>query len=143
MRILVLNGPNLNMLGKREPAIYGSASLADVEAALRKEAATLGCEVVCFQSNHEGGLIDWIHEHDGQVDGAIINPGGLVHSSVPLHDAIKSVSYPIVEVHISNIHAREPWRSHTRTTSAARGCILGLGTRGYLLALHWLVEELT
>ncbi|MCC7106151.1 MAG: type II 3-dehydroquinate dehydratase [Chloroflexi bacterium] len=141
VRILVLNGPNLNLLGRREPHIYGATGLADVEAALRMEAQRLGCEVECFQSNHEGKLIDRIQESDGQVDGAIINPGGLTHTSVSLHDAIKAVSYPFVEVHISNIHAREAWRTQTVTTAACRGSVMGLGTRGYILALRWFAEQ--
>lgn len=141
MRILVLNGPNLNMLGRREPHIYGSTTLADVEAMLRREAEALGCEVVFFQSNHEGALVDTIQQHDGQVDGAIINPGGLTHSSVSLHDAMKAVGYPFVEVHVSNLHTREPWRTRTVTTAAAKGSIQGLGVRGYLLALRWLAEH--
>ncbi|GIW07621.1 MAG: 3-dehydroquinate dehydratase [Dehalococcoidia bacterium] len=140
MEIWVLNGPNLNMLGIREPDIYGRMTLADLNAMLTETARELGAHLDFFQSNHEGALIDRIHAGYGRgLAGAILNPGGLTHTSIALHDAIKAVDYPVVEVHLSNVARREPWRSHSYVAAAAVGTIAGLGWRGYELALRYLV----
>ncbi len=142
MSYLVLNGPNLNLLGTREPHIYGAETLADVERKLVEEGASLGVTVECFQSNHEGALIDRIHAArlDGTV-GIIINPGGLTHTSVALRDALAGVALPVVEVHISNVHRREEFRHHSYISGIAEGVIAGLGVHGYLAALHWFVSR--
>ena len=134
--VFVLNGPNLNLLGTREPAIYGSATLADVEAACRARAQALGLAVRFEQTNHEGQLIDWLHEAGRSAAGVALNPGGLTHTSVALHDAIKAVAPPVIEVHLSNPAAREPFRHHSYVASAARGTIAGLGVLGYVLAIE-------
>ena len=135
--ILVLNGPNLNRLGRREPQIYGRETLADVEGACRSHGAELGLVVECRQSNAEGQLIDWIHAAcDGGVAGLVINPAAFSHTSVAVLDALKNFSGPILEVHISNIHQREPFRHHSYVSSVAQGVICGFGTQGYLFALQ-------
>ena len=145
-KILVLNGPNLNLLGTREPAQYGTATLADVEAMCRKAGQRLGHEVECFQSNWEGALIDKIHEwgllhKKGQALGCVFNPGALTHTSVALHDAIKGVDgLPVIECHISNVHAREAFRHHSWVSPAAAGIVIGFGVQGYLIALEGLVR---
>jgi 3-dehydroquinate dehydratase II len=144
--ILVLNGPNLNLLGTREPAIYGATTLADVEALCRDAGARLGVTVDCRQSNHEGLLLDWIHEagaahRAGQLMGAVFNAGAYTHTSVALHDAIKGSGLPVVEVHISNVHAREPFRHHSYLSPAAAGIVVGFGVDGYVLALEGLVRR--
>ena len=144
--ILVLNGPNLNLLGTREPAIYGATTLADVEALCRETATRLGVAVDCRQSNHEGLLLDWIHEagaahRAGQLMGAVFNAGAYTHTSVALHDAIKGSGLPVVEVHISNVHAREPFRHHSYLSPAAAGIVVGFGVDGYVLALEGLVRR--
>lgn len=134
--VYVLNGPNLNLLGLREPEIYGSDTLDDIAAALEDQARGLGLEIDLRQSNHEGHLIDWLHE--ASADGAkavILNPGGYTHTSVALHDAVKAVSVPVIEVHLSNPHAREPFRHRSYIGKAAKGTIAGFGAMGYLLAL--------
>ncbi len=141
MKFLVLHGPNLNLFGRREPHIYGTTTLAEINRAIEDLARDLGVEVVIFQSNHEGALIDKLHEHIDDVQGCILNPGGLTQYSVSLHDCIKAMPFPVIEVHLSNLAAREPWRHHSIIAPAARGSIMGLGWRGYLLALRWLVEE--
>jgi 3-dehydroquinate dehydratase-2 len=137
MKLLLLNGPNLNLLGSREPAIYGAATLADVEAMCAAEGQALGLEVTAFQSNHEGALIDRIHaaRHEG-VRFIVINPGGLTHTSVALRDALAGVAIPFIEVHISNVHKREAFRHHSFLSDVAEGVIVGLGTIGYRLALQ-------
>ena len=141
MTILVVNGPNLNLLGRREPAVYGAATLADVERAVRERAAELGAEVDFFQSNSEGGLIDYLQARAPQAAGVILNGGGYTHTSVALRDCIAALSVPVVEVHISNIHAREEFRRTSLTAPVARGIISGLGPRGYVLALDYLIAE--
>jgi len=144
VRILVLNGPNVNMLGIREPHIYGSTTLDQINGRLEALAQELGdVQLEFFHTNHEGALLDRIQAGHGQdLAGAIINPGGLTHSSVALHDAIKAVDYPFVEVHLSNIQQREEWRHRSLVAMAAKGTIAGLGWRGYELALRYLVASL-
>jgi 3-dehydroquinate dehydratase-2 len=135
--IFVLNGPNLNLLGTREPEIYGSDTLDDIASMLEDRARELGLEVDVRQSNHEGHLIDWLHE--AQASGAravILNAGAYTHTSVALHDAIKAMCTPVIEVHISNPHAREAFRHHSYVSPVASGVICGFGVRGYLLALE-------
>ncbi|MDD9942033.1 MAG: type II 3-dehydroquinate dehydratase [Myxococcales bacterium] len=141
-QLLVLHGPNLNRLGAREPEIYGRDTLNDVNALLASLASSLGATVECRQSNHEGQLIDWLHEVGDVFDGAIINPAGLTHTSVALRDAIASVPGPVIECHLSNIHAREPFRHKSVTAGACAGAIMGFGTRSYTLALRALVDLL-
>lgn len=143
MQVLVLNGPNLNRLGKRQPEVYGSTTLADVEKQIHERAAELGVSVDCRQSNHEGQLIDWVHEAADAGWPVIINPGGFTHTSVALRDALAEVAdgAGFIEVHISNVHAREPFRQHSYLSAIARGVIAGLGTHGYLLALEALAKR--
>ena len=142
MRIAVHNGPNLNLLGRREPEIYGRETLADIEAQLRADAEGLGVELDWFQSNHEGALIDAVQSLPGRADGAIINAGALTHSSLGLRDAFLAVKLPFVEVHLSNLFAREQARQHTVLGDLATGFICGFGARGYRLALGALVDRL-
>ncbi len=137
---LILNGPNLNLLGTREPAIYGAQTLADVEALCEKSCANHGLRLDFRQSNHEGVLIDWIHEAGqaysaGTLAGMVFNAGAYTHTSVALHDAIKGAGVPVIELHISNVHAREPFRHRSYLSPVARGVILGLGVQGYALAI--------
>jgi 3-dehydroquinate dehydratase II len=139
--VLILNGPNLNLLGSRSPEIYGTTTLAELEELCRREAGQLGLEAVCRQSNHEGQLIDWIQEAGPEVQagrsiGAVFNPGALTHTSVALHDAIEAVRLPVIEVHISNIHNREDFRHRSWISPVARGSIVGLGIHGYPLAIR-------
>jgi 3-dehydroquinate dehydratase II len=141
--VLVLNGPNLNLLGTRKPEVYGRTSLADVEEICRQEAGKLGLEVVFRQSNHEGQLIDWIHEFGREVKagrsiGAVYNPGAHTHTSVALHDAIEGAELPVIELHISNVHQREEFRHHSYISPAARGIVVGFGVLGYALAINGL-----
>lgn len=147
MTLLVLHGPNLNLLGTREPGTYGAATLADVEANCRAAAARHGHTLEALQSNHEGVLIDAIHAAGkrfkaGEVLGVVMNPGAYTHTSIALHDAIAGVApLPVMEVHISNVHAREPFRHHSYLSGIARGVIAGLGVQGYLAALrYWLSQ---
>ena len=140
-RIVIINGPNLDRLGKREPAIYGDQTLTDLENILVEEAKTLGVEVQFYQSNHEGFIIDEIGEYaDGDVFGLIINPGALTHTSLALRDALAGSDLPAVEVHISNIYQREPVRHHSMTAEACRAVISGMGFFGYVCALRYLAE---
>ena len=143
MKVLVLNGPNLNRLGRRQPEVYGTTTLGDVEQLIADRARELGVEVECRQSNHEGELIDWVHEAADAGWPVIINPGGLNHTSVALRDALAEVSdgAGFIEVHISNVHAREDFRGRSYLSAIARGVIAGLGVRGYLLALDWFGGE--
>ncbi|GED18986.1 MULTISPECIES: type II 3-dehydroquinate dehydratase [Kurthia] len=142
MHYLCLNGPNLNRLGKREPAIYGYETLADLELRLSEVAAAEGATIELKQSNHEGELIDWIYEaEDGKVDGIIFNPGAYTHTSVALRDAIASVEVPVIEVHISNIHQREAFRHHSYLAPVCVGQISGLGLYGYEAALRTFLSK--
>ena len=139
MNIALLNGPNLNLLGTREPALYGSRTLAELEADLVRVAASLGATLTCVQRNGEGELIDAIHALRGHCDGAIINAGAYSHTSLAIRDAFSAVSIPFVEVHLTNIHAREPERRHSMLAPAARAVLAGFGAAGYELALRGLV----
>lgn len=141
MRILVVHGPNLNLLGKREPAIYGTQTLADINADLALAAKELGVELDCFQSNHEGELIDRIQEAMGAADGILINPGGFTHSSVALRDALVATGLPVVEVHLSNVYAREAFRQVSYVSPIATGVISGLGAAGYRFGLEALAKR--
>jgi 3-dehydroquinate dehydratase II len=143
--VLVLNGPNLNLLGTRKPEVYGMTTLADVEKMCRDEANRLGLDLDFKQSNYEGQLIDWIHEAGaerkaGRLIGAVFNPGALTHTSVALHDAIEGASLPVIETHISNVHNREEFRHHSFISPAARGIVVGFGVHGYVLAIRGLHE---
>ena len=140
-RILVINGPNLNRLGRRDPAHYGTVTLAEIEDRLRSRAADLGLEVHCFQSNSEGALIDCLQEHSAESAGVIINPGALTSYGLSLRDALTDTRLPVVEVHLSNVHAREPWRSRSVIAPVAVGQIAGFGWRSYLYALEYLAAR--
>lgn len=142
MRIGLLNGPNLNLLGVREPHIYGTATLRDIEQRLQSVAAAAGAELVAAQSNSEGALIDTLHTWRGEVQGVVINAGALTHTSLALRDAFSATSIPFVEVHLSNIYAREPERRHSMLAPAAVGLICGLGVDGYEFALRSLLTRL-
>jgi 3-dehydroquinate dehydratase II len=142
-RVLVIHGPNLNLLGTREPEHYGSVTLADINLALARMADGVGVELEAFQSNHEGALIERIHAaRDQGVRAIIINPAAYTHTSVALRDALAAVKIPFVEVHLSNVHAREPFRHHSYFSDLAVGVICGLGHEGYLLALEYLLNKL-
>lgn len=146
-KILILNGPNLNLLGLREPAQYGRTTLTEVETMCKAHGAQIGFEVECFQSNWEGALIDKIHEYGrlfaaGEVQGVVFNPGALTHTSIALQDAIKGVEpLPVVECHISNVHAREAFRHHSFVSPVAAGIVVGFGVAGYLIAMDGLVRK--
>jgi 3-dehydroquinate dehydratase-2 len=145
-KLLILNGPNLNLLGSREPKQYGYETLADVEENCRKVAAEFGHDIECLQSNTEGALIDTIHKagaefKQGLCSGVVFNPGAYTHTSIALHDAIKGVDVPVIEVHISNVHARETFRHHSYISPVAAGTIIGMGTKGYQLAVNFLLEQ--
>jgi len=145
---MVLNGPNLNLLGTREPEMYGHETISDVEALCRDTAAGLGHEIDFRQSNHEGVLIDYIHEagrriKEGEVLGVVFNPAAYTHTSVALHDAIKGADVPVIEVHISNVHTREAFRHHSYISPVALGVVVGMGVQGYALGIQGLVHKLT
>ncbi|MFZ6815288.1 type II 3-dehydroquinate dehydratase [Undibacterium sp. Rencai35W] len=142
-KLLLLNGPNLNLLGIREPKVYGATTLAELENAAQNQAQQAGASLICFQSNHEGALIDRIHAaRTEQIDAIIINPGGLTHTSVALRDALAGVAIPFIEVHISNVHQREHFRHHSFLSEIAKGVICGLGTEGYRLAIDFSLKNL-
>lgn len=134
--VFVLNGPNLNMLGKREPGIYGGKTLADIETDCKAAGAELGIAVDFRQTNHEGVLVDWLHEAEDRADAVCLNPGAYGHTSIALHDAIRAISKPVIELHLSNIHAREEFRHRTWTAPAVKGIICGFGAHSYILALR-------
>ena len=138
--VVVLNGPNLNLLGEREPEVYGSETLADVEALCAKAVAEVGLALDFRQSNHEGVLVDAIHEVRSSAAGIVINAGALTHTSISLRDALAAVSVPVIEVHISNVHAREAFRHHSYLSAVADGVIVGCGTQGYALAIARIAE---
>ena len=140
MKILIVNGPNLNRLGMRDPSQYGSDTLADIETRISERAESLGVEVDFFQSNHEGEIVDFLQGAASDAAGLVINAGALTHYGISLRDAIADTGLPFVEVHLSNIHAREEFRHHSVMVSLAKGQIAGLGWRGYLYALDYLVE---
>ena len=141
-KILVLHGPNLNLLGRREPHIYGSMTLAQVNEKLQAFARELGAQLEIVQSNHEGDLVDALHKNIDVAAGALLNPAGLTQFGVSLHDAIRTMPFPVVEVHISNRHAREEWRGHSIISPAVKATVEGLGWRSYTAALRALVEIL-
>lgn len=140
MNILVLHGPNLNLFGRREPHIYGTTTLAQIDQSLAELAASLDVTLHTLQSNHEGALVDFLHQHIDSADAALVNPAGLTQHGVPLHDAIKAMPFPTLEVHMSNIAARETWRAHSIISPAVRGTIQGLGRHSYLAALRAVVD---
>jgi len=140
MKILVLHGPNLNLFGRREPHIYGTTTLAEVNAKLDALASELGVEIETFQSNHEGALVDKFHENIDIASGALLNPAGLTQHGVSLHDAIKAMPFPVLEIHMSNIAAREAWRDHSIISPAVKATIQGLGWRSYTAGFRALVE---
>jgi 3-dehydroquinate dehydratase-2 len=142
MKILILHGPNLNLFGRREPHIYGTTTLPEINASLSALAKELQVELEIFQSNHEGALIDKFHENIDVAQGALLNPAGLTQHGVPLHDAIKAMPFPVIEVHMSNIAAREAWRAHSIISPAVKATVQGLGWRSYTAALRALVETL-
>ena len=142
MKILVLHGPNLNLFGRREPHIYGTTTLAEINASLQSLAQELGVELEIFQSNHEGALVDKFHDNIDTAQGALLNPAGLTQHGVSLHDAIKAMPFPVLEIHMSNIAAREAWRSHSIISPAVKATVQGLGWRSYTAGLRALVELL-
>ncbi|MCE2469988.1 MAG: type II 3-dehydroquinate dehydratase [Dehalococcoidia bacterium] len=141
MSVLVINGPNLNTLGQREPDIYGRETLADVEARMRQYGDAVGLVLDFFQSNHEGAIIDCLQAKAPESQGVIINPGALAHTSIALRDAVAALSVPVVEVHISNVHARERFRRRSYLAGVATGQVVGLGTQGYVLAMDYLIHR--
>ncbi len=140
MKILVIHGPNLNLFGRREPHIYGHTTLAEINSRLAALASELGVTLDTIQSNHEGELIDFLHRNIDEAQGALVNPAGLTQHGVPLHDAIKAMPFPTLEIHMSNIAARETWRAHSIISPAVKGTIQGLGPQSYLAGLRALVE---
>ncbi|MFM7549641.1 MAG: type II 3-dehydroquinate dehydratase [Cyanobacteriota bacterium] len=142
MQLLCLHGPNLNLLGSREPGIYGSSSLRQIDTALRQRATELGASIDCVQSNHEGALVDRIHQAQGQVAGILINAGAYTHTSIAIRDALLGVAIPYVELHLSNVHARESFRHHSHLADRALGVVCGFGPLSYQLALEGLVQHL-
>ena len=141
MKILVLHGPNLNLFGRRETSIYGTTTFADINRAIEEQARELGVEVEIFQSNHEGALLDKLQAGIDEYGGCVVNPGAFTHYSIALHDCLKAMPFPTVEVHLSNVARREPFRHRSFVSPVAEGTIAGLGWRGYLLAMRWLVES--
>ena len=141
MKILVLHGPNLNLLGRREPEIYGSMMLGDINKTLIELGKELGAELKCVQSNHEGALIDALQDAQLWANGVIFNPGGYTQTSVAIGDAVAALKTPVIEVHISNVHAREDFRKQSFVSAKAAGCIFGLGLKGYELALEWFLSH--
>lgn len=142
MKILIINGPNLNMLGKRDKATYGRKTLAEIDSLVKKQGEKLDAEITSFQSNSEGALVDFIQQQSSSADGIIINPGALTHYGFSLRDALADSGLPIIEVHLSNIYAREEWRAKSVIAPIAKGQISGLGWQGYIVALQALVAEL-
>lgn len=144
-KLALINGANLHLLGKREPHIYGSTTLAQIESRLVSQAAAVGIELICFQSNHEGAIVDFISEvgllAEQSVDGYIINPAAFTHTSVAMRDALAAQNAPFIEVHLSNVHAREPFRTHSYFSDKAVGVICGLGDLGYDMALSWFIRH--
>lgn len=140
--ILVVNGPNLNMLGRREPQLYGHQTLGDIEAHLSQMAETAGAQCIAFQSNHEGALIDFLHQHAPTAQGIIINAGAYTHTSIALRDALLAVGTPFIEVHLSNVYAREPFRHQSLLADKAQGLICGLGVAGYEAAMRYWLSHL-
>jgi 3-dehydroquinate dehydratase-2 len=139
-RVFVLNGPNLNMLGRREPGVYGTDTLASIEAQVHALAPELGLEVEFRQTNHEGQLVDWIQEAFERAKGIVLNPGAYTHTSIAIHDAIRAAGVPTIELHLSNVFAREPFRHHSYVSPVAAGVMCGFGAKGYLLALRALAD---
>jgi len=141
MKILVLHGPNLNLLGAREPEIYGSMTLGEIDAKLVELGRSLGAEVKCLQSNHEGVLIDALHDARIWANGVVFNPGGYTHTSVALRDAIAAIGIPVVEVHLSNVYAREEFRHHSMISAVCKGKVIGFGWKSYALGLRAIMEQ--
>lgn len=145
-KVALINGPNLHLLGIREPEIYGSVTLTDITNRLTSQAISHGIELIAYQSNHEGAIVDFIGEHglllSDPVDGVIINPGAYTHTSVAIRDALSAMDKPFIEVHLSNIHAREPFRRHSYLSDKAVGVICGLGDMGYTMAMDWFIKHL-
>ena len=142
LRVLVVHGPNLNLLGTREPEIYGTTTLQEIDDRLAAEAKEYGAEIECFQSNHEGALVDRIQDAAGWADGILINAAALTHTSVALRDVLEAVRLPVVEVHLSNIHARETFRHHSHLSALAKGVVVGFGPESYVLGLRGLLDAL-
>jgi len=140
VKFLVLHGPNLNLFGRREPHIYGHTTLAQIDARLAALAGELGVQLETIQSNHEGALVDFLHRNIDEAQGALVNPAGLTQHGVSLHDAIKAMPFPVIEVHMSNIAARESWRAHSIISPAVKATIQGLGPQSYLMGLRGLAE---